>query len=277
MSNNVNPFESAPSSPHVAFVSPYPDGFYQPITSFDPIRLLKSPFASPNWLMNLVWMFVCEMLAMVVIGNLLSMGYAMVVAESRLGGRDRNWPDFDMNKFSDYLLRGLWPFLWNMIFSFVIMFVVMVPAFLTILLAGALADGDDPSVSSVIVAIVGGLGTFVLGITCSVAVLGTMLHSGLANDFMKGADIAWLGSFVSKMFWQVILAVISVMVIAIGITFVGALLLCVGLIVVGPLMRLLACDLFAQLHDIFVSRGGVPAVSVPVGGDSYPVQASVIP
>lgn len=277
MSNTVNPFESAPLPSHSAAASIYPDGYYQPITSFDPVRLVKSPFTSPNWFMNLVWMFVCEMLAMVVIGNLLSLGYAMVVAESRTGGRDRNWPDFDINKFSDYLLRGLWPFLWNLIFSFVVMFCVLIPGALTVILAGALADGNDPSVPSIIVAVVGGIVTFGIAITLSVVVLGSMLHSGLSNDFMKGADIAWLGSFVSKMFWQVIYAGIVVMIVSMGISFIGALLLCIGLIAVGPMMRLMVCDVFAQLHDIFVSRGGIPAVNLAARGDSSPVQASIIP
>ena len=44
---------------------------------------------------------------------------------------------------------------------------------------------------------------------------------------------------------------------------VGLLLFCVGFIVATPYINLVVADLYAQLHDIFVSRGGVSAFETP--------------
>ena len=88
----------------------YPDGYYQPVQSFDLNRMLVAPFKSPNWLTNLLWMFVCELLSIVVIGTLIKFGYMAEVAEARSGGRSENWPDFTWERFTEYVMRGLWPF-----------------------------------------------------------------------------------------------------------------------------------------------------------------------
>lgn len=248
---------------------------YRPIQSFDVVRYIKSPFVSPNWMMNLVWMFVCEALSIVVIGNVISMGYNMVVAEARSGGRDQIWPDFEFEKFTEYLMRGLWPFLWNLIGSFVLVFVSFVPAISTILLVSSLNNGDQFTNSSIIVACIGGFATVSITVVAVVAMLATMLHSGLSNDFLKGADLGWASSFVSKMVWQVILVGFISWIIAIVGLVVGMLLFCIGLIVVGPFMRLLMSDAIAQLHDIFVSRGGRPAFEV-IQPESTIIDATVL-
>jgi hypothetical protein len=58
-------------------------------------------------------------------------------------------------------------------------------------------------------------------------------------------------------------------------TFCGLLMLCVGVMLVGPMLRLVICDLFAQLHDIHMSHGGPPAFPIP-GTDDYAVEAEIV-
>ena len=89
--------------------------------------------------------------------------------------------------------------------------------------------------------------------------MASMLHSGLGNDFGKGADLNWIGSFVSKMGLTTVLVGIVYSLVGTVLSWAGILFFCVGILAVGPLMNLMAGDVGAQLHDIFVSRGGVSA------------------
>lgn len=261
--NSMDPFASPNANatnavPDLGSASIYPEGFYRPVTRFDTMRMIQSPFKSPNWVMNLVWMFLCQLAGIVMVGGIVAFGYMAEVAEARSGGRSDDWPDFKAEKLTDYLLRGLWPFLWNLIWNMALYFIVGVPALITVFLFRMLMGGGQ-DVPGMIVAIVGGGVSVALAVFGMVIMTASMIHSALGNDFMKGADIAWLSSYVSKM---------TVTSIAVGLIYtfvsfvfgaIGILLFCVGLLVVVPLMYLMAADATAQLHDIFVSRGGRPA------------------
>ena len=238
--------------------SVYPEGYYRPITSFDLGRMLAAPFKSPNWPMNLLWMFVCQLASVIVVGSLVMFGYQAEVAESRSGGRSEHWPDFNPDRFSDYLMRGLWPFLWSLIWTIPLMFLIGVPALTTIFLSSILLDNNN-DVSGVIVIITGSVVSIVVYCFAMVAMLASVMHAGLGNDFQKGADIKWIGSYVSKMGRTTIWVGIVFVLISLVANTVGFLLFCVGIIAATPFMNLVVADLYAQLHDIFVSRGGVSA------------------
>ncbi len=263
MSTVDNPYHVGNSLPSVTRVE-YPEGYFRPIAQFDLMRMIRSPFVSPNWAMNWVWMFVCDILSLFMVGNIISVGYAMYVGEARTGGRDQVWPDFEFEKVTDYLVRGVWPFLWQMIGALIVAMVVGIPAVATIAVGSALMNGQEPSLPSILVWGVGGAATILFGFVMMVAMLGVSLHSGLANDFIRGADVNWLTSFVSRMWLQVIYISLVVSVAAIGMTIAGILALCLGLLIVGPLFRLYAGDLIAQVHDIFITRGGQPAFEIAI-------------
>ncbi len=242
-------------------VPTYPVGYYEPVTSFDFVRMVTSPFKSPNWIMNLVWMFVCQLASVIVVGNLVTLGYLAEVAESRSGGRSENWPDFNPDRFTDYLMRGLWPFLWNMIWTIPMILIIGIPIFATIGLSSFLM-GNYNEVPGIIVAITGGLVSAAICIVVSLAMMASMLHAGLGNDFGKGADLNWIGSYISKMGLTTVLVGIVYSLVGTVVGWAGILFFCVGILAVGPILNLMVGDIGAQLHDIFVSRGGVSAFDV---------------
>jgi hypothetical protein len=246
---------------------------FHPIRSLDFVRLVKSPFASPNWFVNLVWMFVCELLAMFVIGQLIHLGYAGQVAIARSGGRDRVWPDFEIDRFGDYLLRGLWPFLWQMILAFGALFVVGLPLMATIAGAIALGENNQPA-ASMIVAIVGGAVTAILLMLSIVVTVSVTIKSLLGNSFASGLEMNFHKAFVGSMIPTLLLTWLMLMVLSIGYSIVGMLLLCIGTLAVGPMLRLVMCDLLAQLHDIHLSRGGPSAF--PIGIDEEVIEATIV-
>ncbi len=261
--------------PYQGGVQAYPDGFYQPIESFDLNRMLAAPFKSPNWLTNLLWMFVCDLLATVFIGNIIKFGYLAEVAEARSGGRSEHWPDFTWDRFSDYLMRGLWPFLWNLIWVVPMIIVMGIPLGSTIGLSSFLMNNNN-EVPGGIVLVTGIVVT--IGVYCCVllGMSASMMHAALGNDFMKGADIGWIRSYVSKMWRTTIWAGFVFMLVGIAINIAGMLFFCIGILVASPILSMMAADLVSQLHDIFVSRGGVSAYAARQDVDPNIIEAQVI-
>ena len=236
----------------------YPEGYNRPIQSFDFMRMLRAPFQSPNWVMNLVWMFVCQIAGIIVVGSLVLFGYQAEVAEARSGGRRENWPDFNPDRFTEYLMRGLWPFLWSLIWTIPLMFLIGVPVIATFVLSNVLIQGGN-DVSGLIVIVTGGLVSIAAYCFAMLAMVASMMHSMLGNDFAKGADFVWIRSYVSKMGVTTIWTGIVYILVGNIMGWLGILCFCVGVLAVGPILNLMAADLVSQLHDIFVSRGGVSA------------------
>lgn len=239
-------------------IQAYPEGFYRPIKSFDLTRMLVAPFKSPNWAMNLLWMFVCQLASVIVVGSLVTFGYQAEVAESRGGGRSEHWPDFNPDRFTDYLMRGLWPFLWSIIWTIPLIIFIGIPVAITFALSRFLIEKNN-DVLGIIVIITGGLVSLVVYCFSLLAMMASVMHAGLGNDFQKGADLKWIGSYISKMGLATIWVGILFVLVSTVVSTAGLLLFCVGIIAATPLMNLMAADVYSQLHDIFVSRGGVSA------------------
>lgn len=234
-------------------------------------RAFKSIFNSPNWTSNLLWLTIAALLQSFVVGTIFLFGYGSSVLKARAGLPDRNSPDIDSNRLSDYFMQGLWPFLVYFVSSMVVSMVIMVPLmiFLAILMAIASQLGD-----------VGGLLVMVIMIPMSLIVsipmailLGPItIRAMICQDFQKSFDTKWCTSFIKLTYREVITSTVVFMVLGMATYMVGFAFFCVGIfpaigILTGAFMHLLA-----QWYELFLSRGGEP---VPPGPDSV-VEASVI-
>lgn len=253
---------------------PYPEGYFRPVSSFDAGRMVVAPFTSPNWMMNLLWMFVCELGAVVVIGRIVALGYMAEVAQARSGGKSHVWPDFVPERFSEYLLRGLWPFLWGTLWSIPLVVIMWVPFVMTIWISNALTNNGSQAPGA-IVAIVGGVACIFFVVCFLLAIFASMIHSALANDFKKGVDFKWIRSYLSKVGKTTVIAGLLTCLIGMVASIAGFLFFCVGIFLVTPWMYLVGADAVAQLHDVFVSRGGRPAFSVPEWDEEI-IEAQVV-
>jgi len=277
--SNADPFAASSMNSYASnsmggYGSQYPQGYYQPVESFDYGRVFSAPFKSPNWVMNVLWCVGCVVLSSVVVGTLVLFGYVAEVAVARTGGRKENWPDFDINRLSDYLLRGLWPFLWNLIWTFILMIVGGIPMLITVALASALGNNDQV-VPAILVGVVGGVISLVIYWACLVMMMASMMHSALGNDFMKGADTRWIGLFFSRMSGVCLVAALVIGLASVPLSLLGLLFCFVGIFVVQAYLYLVFADATAQIHDIFVSRGGPPAFE-PMLGDDGIVEAQIV-
>ena len=73
--SNADPFAASSMNSYASnsmggYGSQYPQGYYQPIQSFDYGRVFTAPFKSPNWVMNVLWSVGCVVLSSVVVGTL---------------------------------------------------------------------------------------------------------------------------------------------------------------------------------------------------------------
>jgi len=270
----TNPYE--PANPNPDFSGqPYP-GQPQFAESFAPPpyqdaidfgRAIGAPFKSPNWIMNVVWVVICFLLSVVIVGGIVLFGYQMDVIERRSRGRGTAWPDFDPNRFGEYLSRGLWPWLVNIVLGMAIVIPLWVIMGIGMAIIGAIFG--DPAVTGspiapILVFLM--LGMFMLAIFGAVMfILGPCtLRAGLANDFGQGFNFRWALDFGKRTWGQMIFAILAAMLIVIVAEVVGVLACFIGLLVTIPIAQMMITDFGAQLYDIYLTRGGEPVPVRPV-------------
>src|SRR5262245_53573473 len=111
--------------------SPFAMPAFKPIEGLQYLRMYNYVFENPNWVMNVLLTAVCTLIP--VIGPIVMMGYQYEIMISLLMSGGARYCDFDFNRFADYLLRGLWPFLVGLVAS-----LVLVPLMMAVILPAAL-------------------------------------------------------------------------------------------------------------------------------------------
>lgn len=255
MSNPYEPAQPEYSGVPNPMAQPYLDG-----VSWG--RAIQAPFKSPNWIMNVVWTFLCFLLSSVVIGGIILMGYQIDVIEKRSRGRSEYWPDFDINRFSDYLLRGLWPWLISVIGGTVVMVPIYLVGIIGIVIFSAIFGQESP-LAAVAVLVIAFLMMFAILFAFAFLIGPCMLRAGLANDLAEGFKIGWAIEFGKKVWLQGLLAMILAVITVLVAEVVGILLCFVGIMVTLPLAQLMVTDFGVQIYDIFLNRGGEPVVAKP--------------
>jgi hypothetical protein len=253
-----NPFAS-PSMPPVATagVAGYP-------TSIAYTRMYSYVFDNPNWMMNILFGALCSLIP--IIGPLPMLGYQFEVIQTLLATQGTRYPDFDFNRFVDYLMGGLWPFLVQMVASLVLtpimMIIIGVP--MVLLFVAAAAAGDD---AAPIVFLIG-LPLFVLliipiAVVPAIFLMPMMLRAGLTQDFMEGFKFDWTMDFVKKTWFEIFLAMLFLAFTATLLAFLGILACYIGMFAVMPLIVLAQAHMLYQLYLIYLSRGGKPVPIKP--------------
>jgi hypothetical protein len=216
-------------------------------------------FQSPNWLANLLLVLVAAMIPM--IGNIIVIGYFTFVVQSLHFRVNLPYPDFDFNRFSDYLTRGIWPFLVTLVVS-----VVMVPLFLAMMfgiplvlgLIGSAAGPEAATILAIIGAVVAWVVIMVGSFILNLIITAMILRAAWSEDFMEGLNVTAAWDFAQKMWLEFILEQLFMMVTAPIIALCGLLLLCVGYFLAIGLILFAQFHFLAQLYTIYLARGGIP-------------------
>jgi hypothetical protein len=266
-----NPYAS-PQAPPVAYQAAVPA--FKPIDKIEYMRAYHYVFESPNWTMNIVWGFLCLISTMVipVVGQLVLIGYQFEVLEALLLTQGARYPDFNANRFADYLGRSIWPFLVALVLliPMVIIFYGAVFCVALLVMAGAAIGGDN---FGPVLAVVFGLFGFTLLVAMWIAAMGLLtplvLRAGLMQDFAAAFDFGWAVDFLKKTWLEIVLVSLFLMATAFALSLVGFLALCIGMFAAQALVALAQSHLVYQLYMLYLSRGGAPvpakaAVAVPL-------------
>src|SRR5262245_14157938 len=242
-----------PFSPASAF-PPGPPG--KPAAGMDYMRMIMYVFENPNWIMTVLLAALCALIP--VIGGIVLQGYKYEVLIGLLATGGARYPDFDFGKFVDYLMRGLWPFLVGLVCSF-----ALVPFWMLFICAGAAGEkaaGIVVSLLSLVMMVV--IPVFIL------AIQPMLLRAALTQDFPQGFQFEWVKDFLKRVWVEMILGILFLMVASMVLVPLGFLACCVGILAVGPILQLAHGHLLFQVYSLYLARGGIEVPIKPSGASA---------
>jgi hypothetical protein len=217
----------------------------QTFAGFQYMRVYNYVFENANWATNLILGSLCALIP--VVGVLTLIGYSLEVVEALHKKGDRQYPDFDFNRFGDYLGRGVWPFLLALI--------VVVPLCVIVLIINLMMALIFPPglVVFFLFLMVMGLVVFSLFVRTP-----AVIRVGLSQRLDLVATFRFVVDFLQRM-W-VDLLVFELFLMASGMAvMIGGLLMCgIGVLPAVVLLQLASAHAFYQLYEVYLQRGGQP-------------------
>jgi hypothetical protein len=228
-------------------------------TQLEYIRSYNFLFENPNWMMNLLWMFLCQLAgqAIPLLPAMVMYGYQFEVLDSLLASRGSRHVDFDPNKLGDYLGRGVWPVIVLLIFALAssMFFGIIVFVFMFGGAAAAEAGGEAGIVIFIGALLIVMLVGIVLASVVSIFSTPMILRAGMTQQMGEAFNFAWVNDFVRKMWLETILSTLFVTCSVLGLLLVTCFL---AGIILGPVLPFVSMHLMYQLYAIYLGRGGMP-------------------
>jgi hypothetical protein len=208
---------------------------------FRPLGYLRN---NPGWIGNAFLAGIAGIIP--IVGGIVLLGYLYEVVRRILRKGDATYPSFEFGRFGDYIKVGIWPFL-----VFLLVGIVF----------GAASVAVQVGLSMVIhSSAVGGVGAL-FGLAEALVVLPLSLHAGLSRSLAFGPMFQFMGDFYKRLFKEAILGMLVLGLINWLLATAGILLCCVGLIPALGLMTLADANMFAQLYQLYLDRGGRPVAA----------------
>src|SRR5436190_17744980 len=245
---------SDPANPYPS--SQFPTSLGKPAVSMDYMRMLSYVFENPNWFMNLLLGGLCSLIP--VIGPIVLQGYRYEVVIGLLAVGGARYPDFNFGRFGDYLMRGFWPFLVGLACSLVLL------PFYVLILVGAIVGGKAGAALVVLMQ----LAMLVIVPVFVLVVQPMVLRAALTLDFVQAFQFQWVKDFLRRVWAELLIGMLFLIVSAMVLAPLGLLACCVGILLVGPLVSLANANMQFQVYSIYLSRGGMP---IPINPGATPM------
>lgn len=199
---------------------------------------------------NLLLLTLCQLIP--VVGPIVIYGYRARVAMALIRDLDlRDHFDFDFDRFSKYLMRGLWPFLMGLILSLAFIIPLAI-AFGLGIAAGAAAGNAG------IGFLVGGLVYFVGIVVLTMLSVPMTFHAGLVNRFDFPEAWRFAGRFWSLVGGQALLTGLLFVPLAMIVSILGFLCCFIGIYPASIIITMAGEHLMVQLYVEYLARGGEP-------------------
>lgn len=216
-------------------------------------------FQSPNWMMNILCGAVCFLIPAV--GPLILMGYLLEVVEwlhaKKKGGdtSEAGYPDFNFNRFGEYLQRGIWPFLVTLVVSVPISLFIMI-LWMVLMMGVAAAIGS--SVVTVIIFLLLMVLYFAAIVGMNIIQVPLYLRAGMTRDFAQGFSLAFVKDFVRRTKAELLWSAAFLISSGSALVTVGALAFCIGMYPAVALYMFAFNHQVEQLYELYLQRGGEP-------------------
>jgi hypothetical protein len=232
----------------------------------------------PKGTMNLLLATLCHMIP--VIGPIVFMGYSAEVASAL--DRDperRQYPEFTFDRFSEYLRRGIYPF----VIALVLGMLVGIPA-IVFMWAGIFVTAmlQQPLLLlAVIPVFVFGMWALQIGL-----VMPAKFHAEMTGRIDFGGAWRFTRDFWSLVGGKGLIALVVAFLISLPLSVLGLLACFVGAIPMAALIQMAFLHVQLQLYHDYLERGGEPLVysaPMPPGGSPpqytpyYPPQGGYPP
>lgn len=228
------------------------------------MRSVNYIFENPNWLMNVFCMALCNLIPLV--GPLIIYGYQFEIVESLHLRRHQTYPDFDFNRFVDYLVRGLWVFLVCILLSLLIVPVMLLVIGLPLMLmiGGGAAAGEEGAAAGMMIGMpIMMLLAFFFIIILNIFCVPFILRAGLTQDFGASFDFGFAKQFVANTWLEMILAGLFFMVMGMVFAMLGMVICFVGIYMTMAATMMAQAHLGYQLYEVHLAKGGTPIPITP--------------
>lgn len=208
----------------------------------------------PGGWTNLLLVTVCVLIP--ILGAIILLGYRAEVAEDLNKDPDQEtYPDFTFDRFTEYLQRGLWPFVVQLIVSVSFAALMIIP--IGVAVAVAIAQ-DQP-----LIMFAGYLLVIPLSALQFLVLMPMELHAQLTNRFAFGQECRFMVRFLGKVWGQALLAILAFWFFGTLLMLCGMLLCFVGIYPAAGILTMAQQHYAAQLYRLYLEEGGEP-----IGGPS---------
>jgi hypothetical protein len=219
-------------------------------------------FESPKWMGNLVAAAISFLVP--VAGEMVLFGYGFDIIESLHRRKNSRCPDFDTNRLSEYLLRGLWPWLARFVASLPLAF-VLVAFYVCFILGMAFAPDRQRSIVALVLIPLFFLAVLALAIVVNLVLTPITLRAGFTQEFGEAFSLAFAKDFIKRVWLESVLASLFLVASGVVLNLIGIMLCCVGVYAAAGLVMLAQCHLWLQLYELYLERGGTP---IPLKAES---------
>jgi hypothetical protein len=249
------------------------------------IQSYRFIFRSPKWLTNLALVGVCLLIPW--IGQIVLIGYffelidvwlyrqrmerakALSDPAGALGEQVMDalpadedhevgsYADFNFNRFSEYLTRGIWPFLVRMIANMAVGFVAGFLLMAGMMIAGfASAAADSPVLFFVLYGLFWVFYAFMM-MLMGILTAPMYLHAGLSGDFGSSFSMEFYRDFMKRVGKEVVLVELFMAATGTVLVIVGLALCYIGIFPALTLIQYAHHHLEYQLYELYLERGGM--------------------
>jgi hypothetical protein len=232
-------------------------------TAMDYGEAFHYAMAHPNWIVNCLLLGLVHIIPVVggILGPWVLLGYVYGDYEKYLRTGQTGPSEVKIEKFMDYIQRGIMPFLAALLCGIAVGFLAMVlaiPLFITFALLMHENEG-----LGIAVLVIGVLVMIAFNFFLSMLITPIVLRVGIGGKFEDVFNVGWAMSMVKKVWPQMIMSAIVSFAASLVLGLLGMLICGVGIIPVVGFLGYFNFQLQRQLYEIFVTEGGEP-IPLPI-------------